>query len=172
MAASNFAPALALVLPFEGDKFTNDPRDPGGPTKLGVTLRTLSSWLGRACTIADVKALTTTTVSPLYRQHVWDAIHGDALPSGADLMCFDAAINQGVSAVTKMLQRAAYVTADGHLGPVTLKAISAAKPLDLITRLQAERAAAYRACSDWPTYGVGWMRRLDSVTATAKGWAA
>lgn len=33
-----FEKAVALIRKYEGDKYTNHPNDPGGPTKFGVTL--------------------------------------------------------------------------------------------------------------------------------------
>ena len=57
MAAGNFEACLKFVLQFEGG-FVNNPKDPGGPTNLGVTQATLSGFLGRQATIDEVKALT------------------------------------------------------------------------------------------------------------------
>ena len=42
MAAANFDKCLKFTLQFEGG-FTNDPKDPGGPTNLGITQATLSA---------------------------------------------------------------------------------------------------------------------------------
>lgn len=44
--AANFERALSLVLKHEGG-WSDDPADPGGATNLGVTIGTLSLWLGR-----------------------------------------------------------------------------------------------------------------------------
>ena len=55
MAAGNFEACLKFVLQFEGG-FVNNPKDPGGPTNLGVTQATLSGFLGRQATIDEVKA--------------------------------------------------------------------------------------------------------------------
>ena len=56
MSAANFPACLAFTLKFEGG-FVNDPRDPGGPTNMGITIATLSHELGRAATIKDVRTL-------------------------------------------------------------------------------------------------------------------
>jgi lysozyme family protein len=45
MAASNFDKCFKFILQFEGG-FTNDPKDPGGPTNLGITQATLSAFIG------------------------------------------------------------------------------------------------------------------------------
>ncbi|PIK74437.1 hypothetical protein CS379_02545, partial [Methylobacterium frigidaeris] len=67
MAASTFERALSLVLTHEGG-WSDDPHDPGGATNLGVTIGTLSLWLGRPAMRAEVRALTVASVAPLYRR--------------------------------------------------------------------------------------------------------
>ena len=171
MAASNFASALTAVLAWEGG-YSDRPDDAGGPTNLGITLATLSAWQCRRCVPADVRALTKADVLPIYAKRYWRPLQADDLPPGLDLLAFDGAVNQGVASVIRMIQRAAYVTADGQLGPASLKAVAASKPGDLIFRLQAERASEYRAAQGWPDFGKGWMRRLDGMAAEAFSWAA
>ena len=52
-----FDTAVAFTLREEGG-FTDDPRDPGGATNLGITLATLTHWRGRPATADDVRQLT------------------------------------------------------------------------------------------------------------------
>ena len=92
----NFERALSLVLEHEGG-YVDHPRDPGGATNLGITLDTLSSWLGRVATKADVLALKVSDVGPIYRRRYWDTIEGDELPDGLDYAVFDFAVNSGPS---------------------------------------------------------------------------
>ena len=105
MAAANFERALPLVLKHEGG-YVDHPNDPGGATNLGVTIGTLSSWLGRPATKAEVKALTRATVAPIYRKNYWAAIRGDELPAGLDYAVFDFAVNSGPKRAAMALQRA------------------------------------------------------------------
>jgi len=84
MAAGNFEKCLKFTLQFEGG-FVNNPKDPGGPTNLGVTQATLSNFIGRQASIAEVKALTAATVAPIYKLKFWDHVGGDNLPEGVDL---------------------------------------------------------------------------------------
>ncbi|SFF90273.1 glycosyl hydrolase 108 family protein, partial [Methylobacterium sp. yr596] len=105
MTATTFERAMTLVLAHEGG-WSNDPADPGGATNLGVTIGTLSLWLGRPATKAEVKALTVASVSPLYRRRFWDAVQGDALPAGLDYALFDFAVNSGPKRAVIGLQRA------------------------------------------------------------------
>lgn len=59
---------ITKILEVEGDKFTNDPRDSGGPTKYGITLATLSEYRGRKCIAADVEALTEEEARAIYHE--------------------------------------------------------------------------------------------------------
>lgn len=62
----------------EGHKFTDDPNDPGGPTKFGW------SALGGSAiglTEADIRNLNFGRAKELYREHYWQYIRGDDFKS-------------------------------------------------------------------------------------------
>ena len=170
MSADRFAPALAIVLGFEGG-FVDDPHDPGGATCYGVTLDTLSAWRGHRCSVQDVRSLTHQETAPLYRAHYWNGVQADALQPGVDLVVFDGAVNQGVGGITRILQEAVGVEADGALGPLTLKAVSSRYASEVIAAVQAARIASYRKDAGFARFGTGWLRRVNSVAATALSWA-
>jgi lysozyme family protein len=168
---ANFAAATALELGYEGG-YVNHPKDPGGPTKYGITLYALSQHRGRAVSAADVRALTAPEATAIYGEVYWPAVRGDQLPAGVDLMVYDAAINMGRGRAAKCLQRAAGVNlVDGLLGPASLAAVSAADPSHLVVSVHDQREALYRSFAGFPTFGKGWLRRLDSVETTALAWA-
>jgi lysozyme family protein len=171
MTASTFDAALARVLAHEGG-YSDDPRDPGGATNLGVTLGTLSGWLGRPATKAEVRALTPAAVAPIYRRAYWDRIRGDDLPAGIDYAAFDFAVNSGVTRAVMALQRALDVADDGRPGPLTLAAASREPAAGVVARLSAERLAFLRRLSTWPVFGRGWQRRVEEVRAAALALAA
>ncbi|WP_288587648.1 glycosyl hydrolase 108 family protein [uncultured Methylobacterium sp.] len=162
MTATTFERAMTLVLTHEGG-WSDDPADPGGATNLGVTIGTLSLWLGRPATKAEVKALTVASVSPLYRRRFWDAVQGDALPAGLDYALFDFAVNSGPKRAVIGLQRALGVADDGRLGPVTLAALAGRDVPGLVNALCDGRLAFLRALSTWPRFGRGWGRRVEEV---------
>lgn len=166
MSATTFERALALVLTHEGG-WSDDPADPGGATNLGVTIGTLSLWLGRPATRAEVRALTPSTVAPLYRRRFWDAIQGDALPAGLDVALFDFAVNSGPKRAVIGLQRALDVADDGRLGPVTLAALADRDRPGLIGAVCDGRLAFLRTLSTWPRFGRGWTRRVEEVRAAS-----
>lgn len=161
MTASNFDGALSRVLAHEGG-YVNHPKDPGGATNHGVTLATLSRWRGRPVTKAEVAALTRAEAGAIYRAFYWDAVRGDALPSGLDYAVFDLAVNSGPDRAARLLQRALGVQQDGRIGPVTLAA-AATDPAAAIRALQRERRAFLERLPTWSVFRRGWSRRLDEV---------
>jgi len=171
MAAANFDRALAEILKFEGG-YVDHPHDPGGATNLGITIATLSDWLGRPATKAEVKTLTKVKVAPIYRARYWEVVRASQLPGGVDLATFDGAVNSGVGRGAKWLQGALGVAADGKVGPVTLKAAQAADPVATVKRLCAKRLGFLQGLKTFATFGKGWTRRVAHVEATAIAWAA
>lgn len=147
--------------------YVNHPRDPGGPTNLGITQATLSHWLGHPASVADVQALTPATVAPIYRANYWRAAGCDALPVGVDYVVFDAAVLSGIQRAVKTLQAAAGAEADGHLGPHTLTAVAALPRTDLIRAFCDRREAFFRSLGTFDTFGRGWLNRLHGVRDTA-----
>lgn len=159
MATGNFDQSLKFVLQFEGG-FVNDPRDPGGATNLGVTIGTLSNFIGKKATIADVKRLTPETVAPIYRQKFWDAVDGDDLPIGLDLAVFDFGVHSGPSRGIVSLQRVLGVADDGRMGPLTLAAAKRADTTLTVQRLSAERLAFLSRLSVFKSFGPGLRSRV------------
>ncbi len=158
-----FAPAAAFVLAprIEGG-YVDDPDDPGGPTKYGISLRFLKGIVPYATTIT-IWDLSPETATDLYREHFWNVCSCDALPPGIDLVVFDCAVNQGPRTARKLLQRALGVEDDGYFGPVTLQAVLDADPIDTMLDFLARRAKRYAETANFDRYGRGWMRRLFEV---------
>ncbi|WP_244471663.1 glycosyl hydrolase 108 family protein [Methylobacterium sp. ARG-1] len=149
----------------------DNPADPGGATNLGVTIGTLSNWLGRPATGSEVKALAKAAVAPIYRQSYWNAVHGDELPPGGDYYVFDFAVNSGKGRVIPSLQRALSVADDGKLGPLTLAGIlQGCRPAHRADLCRSSRLPA--AASTWPTFGKDWTSRVEGVRAEAMALAA
>lgn len=166
MAAGNFEKCLQFTLKFEGG-FTNNPKDPGGPTNLGVTQATLSGFLGRQATIAEVKALTPATVAPLYRHRFWDHVGGDDLPEGIDLAVFDFGVHSGPSRGVIGLQRALGIADDGDVGDVTIKAANKADPKTTINAVCDGRMAFLRQLKVFKAFGKGLTSRVDKCRTAA-----
>jgi lysozyme family protein len=106
--------------------YVNDPDDPGGATKYGVTIGTLRR-LGMGQTIADVKALTIEDAVDIYLVHYFERPKINLLPEGLQATVFDMYVNAGGNAI-KILQRllvqfGVKVAIDGALGPNTAAAV-------------------------------------------------
>jgi lysozyme family protein len=167
----NFAPSLALVLAHEGGR-VDDPRDPGGRTNRGVIQRVYDDWRGKhGLPLRDVWDIDPPEVEAIYRQNYWYPVRGDQLPPGIDYATFDFAVNSGVVRAARTLQRAAGVTVDGMIGPVTLAAVRAADPDRLVDALCSERQRFLEGLPTFARFGRGWTRRVAEVEANAKAMA-
>ncbi|AXH76958.1 MAG: lysozyme family protein [Caudoviricetes sp.] len=159
--------ALDLMFGHEGG-YVNNPKDPGGATKYGITHRTLAAHRGVASvTPAQVKALSKEEATEIYRRSYWVQSGGDLLPVGIDFMAFDYGVNSGPAQAVKSLQRVVGVTADGIVGGQTVAAVKAFKG-DLIAAYAAERLRFMRTLKTWPVFGRGWRERVVSVEAQAR----
>jgi lysozyme family protein len=151
----NFEKAVNAVLDHEGG-YVNDPADPGGETNYGISKS--------AHPDIDIKKLTKTRAKEIYHQDYWQACSCDDLPSGIDILVFDAAVNQGPRFARRTLQQVAGATADGVIGPKTLAAVEAAnKNQALVVEFCARRAVRYGQNRNFDLYGLGWMRRLSAM---------
>lgn len=148
MAAATFDSVLPLVLKHEGG-YVAPPKDPGGATNLGVTMGTLSDWLGRPATKAEVRARTSSKVAPIYRDRYWRPAGCDGLFPGVDYATFDAAVNSGVSRAKSWLA----------------KAVGPSDHSDTVRRLCAVRMSFLRGLTIFKTFGKGWTRRVAEVEA-------
>jgi len=176
---SNWKQAFEQMLASEGG-FTDDERDNGnklpdgrkGSTMLGVTQFNWEQHIGHQVTHEQMKKLTPADVEPLYKKKYWDAVRADELPSGIDYMVFDMGVNAGPGRSIKLLQTAVGVPADGGLGPISMKAVLAADPVELIEKFSAEKEAFYRSLDSFATYGKGWLNRVEQVKAKSTSMLA
>jgi len=152
--------------------FVNHPSDPGGMTNLGVTKATWENWVGRESDEAEMRGLTPEKVEPLYKKKYWDAVRGDELPMGLDYLMFDFAVNAGAGRAIKTLQTAVGVTPDGGFGPMTMAAVQAVDPVDLIERFSQAKEDFYRSLTTFATFGKGWLNRVADVKVKASAMLA
>lgn len=119
---------LGEVLEREGwPTYTEHEHDRGGPTKGGITLRTLESWRQRRCTRKELKRLDEQeAIKILYRLYV--ETHGIYHIKDATLQeqVIDNSVHSGPALAVKDLQRSLDVKADGIIGSITLGAIESA----------------------------------------------
>jgi len=162
---------LEAVLDREGwPEYTEHPNDRGGPTKGGITLRTLESWRQRRCTRAELKRLSKgEALSILTRRYV--ETNGIHTLSDLDLrtQVIDNSVLSGPVLSVKDLQKVLSVSVDGIIGPKTLAAVEKVTPVIASRQLAVERSLRLaRHVSKHPdqvVFLVGWLRRcLSFVT--------
>lgn len=171
MTEANFPRCLDAVFKAEGI-FSNDPGDPGGATKYGITRATLARWRGHPVTVADVMAMEMDEARAIYRAYYWIVVRAGELPSGVDLVVFDVAVNSGPGRAVKMMQRAVAVTADGIFGPMTMRAIAAMPAANIVIALDGIRRKFYRGLvardPSQSRFIKGWLNRVDATTKLAR----
>ena len=157
-----FPDCIAHVLAAEGG-LVNDPKDPGGVTKFGISQRSYPA--------LDIRALSLDEAKAIYQRDYWAQIQGEALPAGLDLLVLDHAVNAGPARAVRLLQHLVGVPEDGLMGPVTLAGVAIADPQDLIARYSELRLDFYRDLPTWRHFGAGWSRRVHRARRAALAMA-
>ena len=155
-----FDRATELILKHEGG-YVYDAMDAGLETNMGISRRSYPD--------LDLKNLTREDAIAIYRRDFWDGQRCHQMPPAVALVFYDACINQGPYAAACDLQGALGVPIDGILGPVTMAAVGALPPRDVVTRLVARRAMRYALHRQLTRYGLGWFTRLADVAFVAAG---
>lgn len=160
---SAFDQAFEIVVGHEGG-YVDNPADPGGETKYGVSKR--------AHPDVDIANLTLDGAKQIYKAQYWDKLFLDTADPRLALAAFDAAVNNGVGAATKWLQSALGVAADGIIGSATKAALAACtgdKWQAAFVELHAQRINMMANLSTWKQFGKGWSRRLAQLPLQAAG---
>lgn len=140
--------------------YTNDPDDPGGETKWGISKRSYPD--------LDIKNLTRDQAIAIYRRDFWDAANCVRWEWPLSLAYFDTAVNAGASRAGKLLQQAAGVGVDGVIGARTMSAV--AKRTLTVGDTVAFTVRFIKARKDFylglnkPKYLAGWLNRLFDLT--------
>ena len=167
--------------------YVDDPDDPGGPTKWGVTLGTMRRLKidldGDGDVDAqDVRRIDQARAADIFLRHYFHKPRIDWLPSSLHATVFDMQVNAGSNAV-KILQRMlrkfdADVVVDGAIGPQTAQAAEAldAQNAPLADSYGIERRNYYfRLADKRPQFRKycrrrnggkgGWIRRAEEFMA-------
>ncbi|MHC0053035.1 holin-associated N-acetylmuramidase [Actibacterium sp. D379-3] len=153
--------------------YVNDPDDPGGATKYGVTVGTMQR-LGLdltgdgAVNAEDVRALTRAQAEQIFIDHYYRGPGIDALPDQIRASVFDMQVNAGANAI-RILQRllrdmGQAVRVDGAIGPQTVAAAQSAAqaaPEHLADAYGIARRNYYYALADSRPASRKYARRRD-----------
>ena len=170
---SQFEPALNDVFGHEGGQ-SNNAKDHGGLTNLGISIRFLKTVPLEAGDInddghiseADILAMTRSDAASLYRTFFWDHYRLGEIDSQAiATKAFNCFVNMRGKTAALILQRAcndlrAGIAEDGLLGPRTFAAINRADEHKLMTCLKWRMWEVYRAI----------MKNDPSQEEFANGW--
>ena len=132
--------------------YVNDPNDPGGETKWGISKRSYPD--------LDIKNLTREDAKAIYRRDFWEHISADDLFDGVAWQLFDFAVNSGIQTAIRAYQRALGVADDGWFGRNSKAASKVMTETDQIMLIRAERLEFMTRTRNWPHHGKGWARRI------------
>jgi len=162
---SNVKAVLRDIFSREGwPKYTEHPNDRGGPTKGGITLRTLESWRGRRCTREELKRLDKEEAFRILERRY---VHCNGIDKLKDTplkaQVIDDAVLSGPFIAVQDLQRAIGSVDDGIIGPKTLKAIHDRGHEIVSRQLAVERslrlARFVKQNPDQLVFLIGWLNR-------------
>lgn len=153
--------------------FVNDPDDPGGATKHGVTIHTMRA-LGLDLDrdgdvdVADVRLITRDLATDLFIEHYFTRPRIHLLPEPLQATVFDMQVNAGSNAV-RILQRLLRdmgldIAVDGAIGPQTARAAHAAlkqAPDHLVDAYGIARRNYYYRLGDRRAASRKYARRRD-----------
>lgn len=120
------------VLKVEGG-YVDDPADPGGATKYGITQKTWDVFnVQRGADTSHVRWISKCDAREVYESMYWEPLNLEQVHSDRIALCiFDQAVNQGLIRATKRAQevvnfltRGVNLKVDGLLGPKTIKGLN------------------------------------------------
>lgn len=120
-----------------GSRFVDDPQDPGGATRWGISQRSYPR--------EDIRNMTETRAKFLFKRDYWDVCHCDALPEPIAIALADSSFNQGPAKAVQLLQEALGVHADGIVGRNTIQAAKSQDAEEVIAQFLSHRALRYSA---------------------------
>ena len=177
MSTPSYSPAFLSAVNYVLDHergYVNNPKDPGGPTNMGITWETLARWRGvhrSKIKPEDVKNMTRDEAIAIYDAMYWDTVRADRLPPALAYAAFDFAINSGPARAIKEIQKLVGTKADGLIGGHTMRQINAVNDrVKLVNdyldaRLAWMKKARHRKTKAllWPTFKNGWSKRVADV---------
>lgn len=158
---SRFDECFDFLMRWEGEKFEDDPNDPGGRTKFGIDQRSHPN--------VNIRALTREEAKTIYYENEWRKCGCGKMPEPWDLAVLDSAVNIGMGWTIPALQRSVGTKADGFVGPETITAVRAASDTDLEHFFDA-REQYYRALPRKlrTRFLRGWLNRVEDVRFEAR----
>ncbi len=153
--SKTFLDAVAWVIDIEGG-YVNDPDDPGGETKFGISKRQYPH--------LDILSLTYADAVDIYWRDYWLGARCQDLPDALAVFHFGSHVNHRPARANKILQQGLGVTVDGIVGPQTLRAAHIADQTATLIRCLSYRASFYHLLASNQKRHAGkirgWLKRL------------
>lgn len=159
------------ILGYEGG-YVNHPADRGGPTNMGMTAATLTSWRGHPVVASDIAALGRDEAIAICRKRfIEEPGFGDIADLRLRGFIVDWGWASGPGTAAKGLQRAVnavigrgILAVDGVVGPNTLSAVHSLDGDVLWRHVIGQRLwQTFRLVTDHPeqaTFAAGWANRI------------
>ncbi len=157
--------------------YVHHPADKGGPTKYGITLKTLKAWRSEDLEARDVELLSKSEAFEIYHSEYYLKPGIGQLPELIQPVVFDMAVNMGAMAAIRIAQgviskMGAPIIIDGRIGAKTaLSAKIAVNVSDykVVQRLSQARIEFYhdlvRRDPSQAVFLAGWLKRAQSFLA-------
>lgn len=163
-----FSTAIKLVINTEG-KFSNHPRDKGGPTMYGVAWNYNAEYLKKHFGMKeplDIRNLTIPQARQLYFDKYWIPSGGNGI-TDVDLayIHLDAAVNCGTGKAKEWLQKLSHnpYHFDGRGGK------NRTLFMTLFLEYTIQRLRFYTKCRDRDVFLEGWINRMSDVLQNSLG---
>lgn len=167
---TNFEKSVAFVLKSEGG-YSSDVKDPGnwtaGRPGLGLLKGTKYGISASSFPELDIKNLTESEASAIYKKQYWDKIQGEHLLWPLCYLLFDFAVNSGVTKASTVLQSCLGVTPDGIIGPITVSKANSIDQEQLCKDFCKRRYDFLSNLKTWSTYKNGWTSRMNDAADNA-----
>lgn len=174
-ANTRFNKCVRIVLKHEGG-YVDHPRDPGGATNHGISLR-YARTRGSMFDLDgdgdvdkhDILLVNKDFAAQVYRDWFWADVRGDEQQAGIDLSLFDCAVNSGAGRAVRFAQGLLGLEVDGYYGPKTHAALlDITDAAAFCDAYNARRLAWLQTLGTWGNFGRGWTNRVRDVSMNAK----
>jgi lysozyme family protein len=170
---TNFDSAFAYLIGDEGNRFTDNPDDSGGPTNWGITQKSYSSFLGYLVSDDEMKRITIDAAKNFYLVRFWKPLMCDSLiDCGIAIALFDSSVLYGIGTATILAQQSASVqfktiVVDGLMGEQTvqfLNQMQRASFLEYFTEFIMQRIdTIIRIAPKNEVFRDGWVKRCQRL---------
>ncbi|EMF7386086.1 peptidoglycan-binding protein [Vibrio parahaemolyticus] len=143
--------------------YVNNPKDPGGETKGGISKRAFPG--------IDIASLTLDKIVRIYYTNYWKPAYCPEWSGAIALYAFDSAVQHGATNAIRMLQEISGTKPDGKVGPNTRAAVHSGDVEYLCARYGLRRARFYARILknnySQTAFIEGWHNRLVHLTDAA-----